>query len=175
MWRNLAARAEGALDGWRVGQVLFVAVISGLLWLNTGRQATIFPKASFAPDFPLPPPYLALSFLKGQNLRSTAPTFGRCETTPPKKSRTHAPPLVTQLRLVALVATLRARGYAYYTVVRTLGVESLCPTASFACFWRSCAAARRPPPSPSRPAEPYVLPAGQCEGCTVSKNAAGCT
>ena len=36
--RNLAARAEGALDGWRVGQVLFVAIISGLLWLDSGRQ-----------------------------------------------------------------------------------------------------------------------------------------
>jgi len=36
--RNIAARAEGVLDTWRVGQVIAVAVLSGLLWLHVGKH-----------------------------------------------------------------------------------------------------------------------------------------
>lgn len=36
--RNVAARAEGAFDAWKVGQVLVVAILSGLLWLSVGRS-----------------------------------------------------------------------------------------------------------------------------------------
>ena len=36
--RNIAARAEGVLDTWRVGQVIAVAVLSGLLWLRVGKH-----------------------------------------------------------------------------------------------------------------------------------------
>ena len=35
--RNFAARAEGVFDNWRLGQVLAVALLSGLLWLHVGR------------------------------------------------------------------------------------------------------------------------------------------
>ncbi len=34
--RNITARAEGVFDTWRLGQVLSVAILSGLLWLNVG-------------------------------------------------------------------------------------------------------------------------------------------
>lgn len=36
--RNIAARAEGVLDPWRVGQVVAVGVLSGLLWLHVGKD-----------------------------------------------------------------------------------------------------------------------------------------
>ena len=36
--RNIAARAEGVLDTWRVGQVIAVAILSGLLWLHVGKH-----------------------------------------------------------------------------------------------------------------------------------------
>ncbi len=35
--RNIAARAEGVLDRWRLGQVVSVALLSGLLWLHVGN------------------------------------------------------------------------------------------------------------------------------------------
>jgi len=36
--RNISARAEGVFDTWRVAQVILVALMSGLLWLNSGRE-----------------------------------------------------------------------------------------------------------------------------------------
>ena len=39
--RNIAARAEGVLDPWRLGQVFAIGILGGLLWLHVGRPASL--------------------------------------------------------------------------------------------------------------------------------------